>query len=145
VTQKHDGGEVWSDVAGTSSGPRATVGLALPEIQHRLSQLGATVRRLERAVEAPEQALEATPRQLGHEATRATVALLPAAARIPSARFLISRAWASDFAATSPATGRRVAGQAAAVAAACARIIRSLVDSARICGQVGPRSSHNGL
>jgi hypothetical protein len=58
-------------------------GIGLAEINLRLSQLGAAVRQLERAAEAPEKALEAALRQLGREATRAAVALLPAPARIP--------------------------------------------------------------
>jgi hypothetical protein len=58
-------------------------GLGLAEIQRRLSQLGAAVRQLERAAEAPEEALKVALRELGRDATRVAVALLPAAARVP--------------------------------------------------------------
>jgi hypothetical protein len=59
------------------------MGMGLAEISRRLSQLGTAVRRLERAAEEPEKALQAVLRHLGREATRAAVSLLPAPARIP--------------------------------------------------------------
>jgi hypothetical protein len=59
------------------------MGIGLAEIHQRLSQLGTAVRRLERAAGAPEQALEAAVRQLGHRAVHAAVALLPPAVRAP--------------------------------------------------------------
>ena len=75
------------DLAHKNAGPvleaAGRIGLGVAEIGHRLSQLGRAVSRLERASRAPEQALEATLRGLGREATRAALSLLPPAARIP--------------------------------------------------------------